>query len=69
MRLVVGNSGPKFSRPYSTHDVVLVPELYCTPDDNTMFEQLLAELKVRVVHACCISHRSPWGLKRLQAWY
>ena len=47
MRLVVGNAGPRFNRTYSTHDLVLVPELCCSLNDTTVYEKLLAELKVR----------------------
>eukprot|EP01043_Picozoa_sp_COSAG02_P032435 COSAG02_NODE_2167_length_9609_cov_18.589485_6_plen_260_part_00 len=45
MRVVIGSRGEKFGRTYGTHDVVMVPELFCDMDDSSVYDNLLKEIK------------------------
>eukprot|EP01043_Picozoa_sp_COSAG02_P044296 COSAG02_NODE_3944_length_6003_cov_3.206978_1_plen_279_part_00 len=45
MRVVIGSRGEKFGRTYGTHDVVMVPELFCDVGDSSVYENLLKEIK------------------------
>ena len=45
MRVVIGPRGDKFGRPYGTHDVVMVPELFCDAGDMSVYESLLTEIR------------------------
>ena len=45
MRVCVGLKGPAYGRRYGARDVVFVPELFCPSDDQTVFDDLLSELK------------------------
>lgn len=45
MRVVIGSRGEKFGRTYGTHDVVMVPELFCDMNDSSVYDNLLKEIK------------------------
>ncbi len=46
MRLLVAHPGlKKFNREYTSRDVLMVMDLFCEPEDLTIYDKLLAEIK------------------------
>lgn len=44
-RIVVGLPTKKFGRPYSVHDIVMVPQLVCDQNDQSLYQQLVDEIQ------------------------
>ena len=45
IRVRFGSPTRRYNKPYSVHDVVVTPNLFCKEDDYSVYDDLLSELK------------------------
>lgn len=58
MRIIVADPGlKKYNRTYQTRDVVLVNDIFCSPDDLSIYQRLLKEIE-----ECGVDSQKLWQL-------
>ena len=55
IRVRFGSPTRRYNKPYSVHDVVVTPNLFCKEDDYSVYDDLLSELKASGCNSLFVS--------------